>query len=183
MYVQEEQVEGIYEDEYGQEKTFLVTVSSDGVLATGNLISSIGNKQPITLLLNKEKDQMAGNINGITPFCATRGSINYPKPCFTEIRGDWAGEWWVWAGPDEDSSMLVFYQNGNRVDVLFYEFSGETSEGGRVLTGDWHAYGMDGNLVAKKLDNGIQFNGNMNGMFPFCGVRPGGSKPDPCMGP
>ena len=177
------QIFGEFTDKTGQTKTINATVSSDGVVAIGEWNAPNGQHGKVTFLMSDDKDQISGNLDGTEPFCAKRSGIDAPKPCFSEIPPDWDGEWWVWAGPDETSSVLVFYQNGNNVEVLFYEFEGITSENGMGLTGSWHAYGMDGELEAKKLENGVQFNGNMNGLFPFCGVRPGGAKPDPCMGP
>ena len=44
-------------------------------------------------------------------------------------------------------------------------------------------YGLTEKItIQNEWDNGLQFTGSMNGMFPFCGVRPGGAKPEPCMG-
>ena len=99
------------------------------------------------------------------------------------IGTDWSGEWITWFGPDETEAVLFFQQDGSDIGAMIYDFAGKVSDDKRTLTGEFNEFGISGSLEASILDNLAQFNGNMMDMFPFCGVRRGGPKPEVCFVP
>lgn len=167
----------------GEILTVEANISEDGITALGSWQYQDGRSGSATLLISGDRQSFAGNLNGELIFCGSRGGNKRPSPCFTEISGDWNGEWIVWFGPDDTEMLMVMQQDGNQVGVMLYDFSGTVSEDGRTLTGEMNEMGFTGQVEARLLDNQAQFTGYVSGLFPFCGARPGGPMPDPCMGP
>jgi len=170
-------------DEEGESKKINAMISLDGITVTGDWESSNGNSGPIGMLISEDRQEFVGTLGGEVKFCGSREVKAKLNPCHAEITGNWNGEWVVWLGPEGTEVILFFKQEGSKIDVMVYDFEGTTSEDGRTLTGKFNEFGISGSLEAKILDNLAQFTGNMNNLFPFCGVRRGGPKPAVCLGP
>jgi len=116
--------------------------------------------------------------------CAVRDGSEQPDPCESEFDLNWPGGWYVWLGPLETEALFFFDPEGQSAGPLSYTIKAFVSgEGGEKLLGTWESMGSSGEIELKLDENGIQFSGNLDGQFPFCGVRPGGEKPERCYGP
>lgn len=162
---------------------FTAIMSYDGVSADGEWDDSDGRSGQVSLLFSEDKHDFSGNLDGSELFCGSRAKLKKPNPCHTQIGFDWGGEWIAWLGPEQTEVVLFFEQEAGEVNTLIYDFKGTIDEDGRTLTGTFNEFGFQGELEAKILDNKAQFNGNMSGILPFCGVRRGGPKPVECFGP
>jgi len=167
----------------GENRTVEAEISDDGVTALGSWRSEDGRSGTASMLISEDRLEFAGNLDGEVDFCGSRSQTERPSPCFTEITGNWDGKWTVWSGAEDVEIVMVLQQEGNEVDVMIYDISGTVSEDGRTLTGEISEMGFTGKLEAGLLDNQAQFTGNVSGIIPFCGARPGGPKPEPCIGP
>ena len=107
-----------------------------------------------------------------------------PKACWANIGPDWSGEWIAWLGPEEVELVLFIKVDGDSLEAMAYDVAGTLSADGRTFTGTFNEFGIpNGSIEGRILDNLAQFNGNIMGSFPFCGVRRGGPKPEVCLGP
>jgi len=158
-------------------------VSADGVSALGEWTSDGGRTGSAVMLISEDGQFFAGNLEETTVFCGSRKGNSKPNPCYTEIGRDWHGEWVTWLGPDETEAVFIMEQDGSTIGTMVYDFSGKVSQDGRTISGTLNEMGLASAVEAVLLDNQAQFRGNIGGVFPFCGARPGGPKPSPCMGP
>lgn len=175
------EITAVVEGEQFSGLTFNAVVSTDGVAALGDWQSDSGRSGALSMVMNAEHTQFAGSMHGLASFCGSRESISRPNPCESVFGSGWGGEWTMWIGPDEAETLMVLEQTGNTVRTLLYDIEGTLSDDGTAISGSWSAFGSSGVLEAKLLSNQAQFQGNLNGLFPLCGARPGASKPQPCM--
>lgn len=168
----------------GDRAVFSADLNSDGRAAVGDWLSDQGKSGRISLVISEDGSQFVGSLQGVGPMCAVREGNEIPDPCESEFDLNWDGGWFVWVGSDETASLFFYNPNGKSVGPLAFTINADVSgENGDKLLGSWEAMGSKGTVELILDENGIQFTGNMNEWFPFCGVRPGGEKPDPCYGP
>ena len=167
----------------GEAHTVTAEISQDGIAAVGEWSGPDGQSGTAVMLISADQQSFAGNFNGTDFFCGSRDANKKPKDCITDISADWDGAWVVWIGPDEIESLVFLEQDGQKVGIMLYDFTGTVSSDGLSMTGEINEAYFSGQMEARMLDNQAQFRGNIGGLFPFCGVRPGGPKPDPCLGP
>lgn len=168
----------------GDRAVFSAELNSDGRAAVGNWQSDQGKSGKISLLISQDGSQFIGSLQGVGPMCAVRDGSDIPEPCECEFDLNWRGGWYVWLGPLETEGRFFFDPEGQSTGPLSYTIKAFVSgEDGEKLLGTWEALGSTGEIELNLDENGIQFTGNMDGQFPFCGVRPGGEKPEPCYGP
>jgi hypothetical protein len=168
----------------GDRATFNAELNSDGRAAIGDWQSEQGKSGRISLVISQTGDQFIGSLQGVGPMCAVREGSEIPDPCESEFDLNWHGGWYVWLGPQETEALFFFDPTGESAGPLAYTINGFVSgEKGEKLLGTWEAIGSSGEIELSMDENGIQFTGNLDGQFPFCGVRPGGEKPETCFGP
>jgi hypothetical protein len=168
----------------GDRATFSAELNSNGRAAVGDWQSDEGKSGKISLLISQDGNQFIGSLQGIGPMCAARDGSEIPEPCESEFDLDWRGGWYVWLGPLETEALFFFDPEGQSAGPLSYNIKAFVSgENGEKLLGTWNSMGSTGEIELNFNESGIQFTGNMDGQFPFCGVRPGGEKPEPCFGP
>ena len=168
----------------GNQITFVAEFYPEGITAQGNWISADGDSGPLSLLMSEDKQKFNGNMGSDMPFCGTRSGQKKPKDCWSWIGPSWNGEWNAWLGPDQFEAVLMFNVTGNNAEVMIYDVAGTVSEDGRTFDGFLNDFGIqDAPVHSRILDNMAQFTGNIMGIFPFCGVRRGGPKPETCLGP
>lgn len=168
----------------GDRAVFSAELNSDGRAAVGDWQSEQGKSGKISLLISLDGSQFIGSLQGVGPMCAVRDGSELPDPCQSEFDLNWSGGWYVWLGPLETEGGFFFDPEGQSAGPLSYTIKAFVSgEDGEVLLGTWEAMGSSGEIELYIQENGIQFTGNLDGQFPFCGVRPGGEKPEPCYGP
>jgi hypothetical protein len=168
----------------GDRAAFSAELNSNGRAAVGDWQSDEGKSGKISLLISQDGNQFIGSLQGIGPMCAVRDGSEIPEPCESEFDLDWRGGWYVWLGPLETEALFYFDPEGQSAGPLSYTIKAFVSgENGEKLLGTWESMGSSGEIELNFNENGIQFTGNMDGQFPFCGVRPGGEKPEPCYGP
>ena len=167
----------------GEPHTVTAEISRDGIVAVGEWSGPDGQSGSAVMLISVDQQSFAGNFNGTDFFCGSRHMNRKPIDCMTEIADGWDGTWVVWIGPDELESLVFLEQIDQKVEIMLYDFTGTVSSDGLSMTGEINEAYFTGEMEAHMLDNQVQFNGNIGGLFPFCGVRPGGPKPDPCLGP
>lgn len=164
--------------------SFSAELNSDGSAAVGNWQSESGKSGAVSMLISSDGSRFLGNLQGVGPMCAVREGDTMPDPCESDFALDWSGGWYIWIGPQETEGRFYYDPAGESAGPLSYEIkafiSGEDSS---VLLGTWEAVGSKGEIELTLSENGIQFSGNIDGQFPFCGVRPGGDKPEPCFAP
>jgi hypothetical protein len=168
----------------GDRAVFSADLNSDGRAAVGNWQSDLGKSGRISLVISEDGSQFIGSLQGLGPMCAVRDGSQIPDPCESEFDLNWHGGWYVWLGPQETEALFFFDPEGQSAGPLSYTIKAFVSgENGEKLLGTWEAVGSTGEIELNLAENGIQFTGNLDGQFPFCGVRPGGEKPQPCFGP
>ena len=167
----------------GEKVKFFAELNQDGQAAVGTWESESGQTGTVSMILSEDMSRFAGGLHGFGPLCGTREGYEIPDPCESEFTFDWTGGWYVWIGPQETEGRFFYRIDDESSGPLSYVIKAFVSGDGSKLLGTWSAVGSTGEIEAQLLENGIQFIGNMDGQFPMCGVRPGGSKPDPCFGP
>ncbi len=168
----------------GDRAIFSAELNSDGRAAVGDWQSDEGKSGKISLLISQDGSQFIGSLQGVGPMCAVRDGSEQPDPCESEFDLNWPGGWYVWMGPLETEALFFFDPEGQSAGPLSYTIKAFVSgEDGEKLLGTWESMGSSGEIELKLDENGIQFSGNLDGQFPFCGVRPGGEKPERCYGP
>jgi hypothetical protein len=132
------------------------------------------------------------NENEVFPPEATPTQPSTPVPTQTpKPIWDWNGTWTMWWG--NNTYVVTLTMSGNKISGSFGEgvqmivIDGTLSNGGQNVSGTWvYPQGEgDGNFEWQlKGGNPNQFVGNNNfGVAPWCGVKSGASKPDPCQWP
>ena len=167
----------------GDHAYFTAQLNSDGSAAVGNWYSDAGKSGVVSLLLSADGDQFLGSLHGFAPMCAVREGSEMPYPCESTFEFNWAGGWQVWVGSMETEGLFYYVPGGKSIGPLSYKFIADLSDDKRSISGRWEAMASTGKIEAKLLENNVQFTGNMDGYFPFCGTRIGGEKPEPCYGP
>jgi hypothetical protein len=168
----------------GDRAAFNAELNLDGRAAVGDWQSDQGKSGRISLLISQDGNQFIGSLQGVGPMCAVRDGSELPDPCESEFDLNWRGGWYVWLGPLETEALFYFDPEGQSAGPLSYTIKAFVSgEDGEKLLGTWESMGSSGEIELSIDENGIQFTGNMDGQFPFCGVRPGGEKPGTCYGP
>jgi len=168
----------------GDRASFNAELNSDGRAAVGDWQSEQGKSGRISLLISQDGNQFIGSLQGVGPMCAVRDGSELPEPCESEFDLNWRGGWFVWLGPLETEALFYFDPEGQSAGPLSFTIKAFVyGEDGEKLLGTWEAMGSTGEIELMLEENGIQFTGNMDGQFPFCGVRPGGEKPGICYGP
>ncbi len=167
----------------GASADFTAEVGAGGHAALGTHESNEGLSDSVSLILSADGNQFSGYLHGIAAMCGAREGFEKPDPCLSAFGHGWDGGWTVWIGSIEMEGKLFFDPAGESIGPLNYDVELALSDDGSILAGKWMAVGSTGKLEAVLLENGVQFVGNMDGIFPFCGVRPGGPKPETCMAP
>jgi hypothetical protein len=168
----------------GDRAAFSAELNSNGRAAVGDWQSDQGKSGRISLLISQDGNQFIGSLQGVGPMCAVRDGSELPDPCESEFDLNWRGGWYVWLGPLETEALFYFDPEGQSAGPLSYTIKAFVSgEDGEKLLGTWESMGSSGEIELSIDENGIQFTGNMDGQFPFCGVRPGGEKPETCYVP
>lgn len=162
---------------------FSAEAGVDGISALGTYESNEGLSDSVSMILSADGKQFSGYLHGISAVCGAREDAGKPDPCLSAFKSGWEGGWTVWIGPLEMEGNLFFDPNDESVGPLSYEVVLEASDDGAALVGKWMAVGSTGKLEALLLENGVQFHGRMDDRYPFCGVRPGGPKPETCLMP
>jgi hypothetical protein len=164
----------------GTQVTFSADLNMDGRAAVGTWEAETGETGVVSLILTEDKSQFLGALQGFAPICGVREGNVMPDPCDSNFEYDFQGGWYVWMGPLETEALFFYVDEFEAYGPLQYDINAFVSDDGQILAGTWKAVGSTGDITAKLTDNGIQFVGNMDGQFPFCGTRPGGSKPENC---
>ncbi len=160
-----------------------------GVIAgivTGNVLEGTYTKvqtQAIQFTLSADGKRFTGNWAGTNSWCGARPGENFPNGC--SFSGNWNTEY---SGTTECNMQLT--RKDNSITGKYCGNEGTldgniTYEGGQtVLTGNWHR-GVENGTVKFFLFgyNALQFNGNWNGIYAWCGWRNTSSKPATCQYP
>lgn len=119
-----------------------------------------------------------GNWNKSYDWCGYREGGVAPVPCGVAT---WYGEWDTECSTS-GCALMTLEQNGEFVEGAYADGAGTLSGtvAGTVLTGNWVRTNNSGSVKFFMQDEGVQFNGNWNDDFPWCGHRQGASDPDPC---
>lgn len=124
-------------------------------------------------------DTWYGNWNKSYDWCGYRPGGSAPEPCGI---ASWYGDW------DTDCSTsgcgtMSLEQNGQFVEGTYADGDGTMSAlaDGTMLTGDWFRGAGTGELAFYMENEGVQFSGNWNENFEWCGRRGGAAFPDPCL--
>ncbi len=180
IHAEDTQLTGEVYPNDGDRITFIADLNPDGRAAVGTWESDAGKSGVVSLILTEDHKQFLGALQGFAPICGAREGNTIPDPCDSNFEYDFQGGWYVWLGPLETPALFFYIDEFEAYGPLSYVINAFVSDDGQILSGTWKAVGSTGEITAKLQDNGIQFVGNMDGQFPFCGTRPGGSKPEDC---
>ncbi len=156
---------------------------------TGNTFNGTwsisGGSGPIQWTLASSGQTFDGNFNsGAFKWCGARTGQNFPAGCA------FAGAWI--ANVNGGAGSLNLTQNGTGVSGTYSNGSSSGtiesgaisySGGQAVLTGTWRlSASLSGPFKFYLFGyNDLQFNGNYNTSFAWCGWRSGSSQPSPCL--
>ncbi len=124
-------------------------------------------------------DTWYGNWNKSYDWCGYRSGGSAPDPCGI---ASWYGEWDTACSTSNCATMVV-EQNGQFVEGTYADGDGTLSAtaDGTTLTGNWFRGTGTGSIAFYMQNEGVQFSGNWNENFEWCGRRGGAALPDPCL--
>jgi len=167
-------------------------LGSTGTLAgtvTGNTFNGTwsisGGSGPIQWTLGSGGQTFDGNFNsGAFKWCGARTGANFPAGCAFAAT-------WI-ANVNGGAGSLNLTQNGTSVSGTYFNGSSSgtiesgtlTYSGGQAaLTATWRLSPSNSGPLKFYLFgyNDLQFNGNFNTSYAWCGWRSGSSQPSPCL--
>jgi len=126
-----------------------------------------------------------GNWGKTNPWCGHRSGQTDLTPCGVST---WYGTWSTNCESGVSCSDMVLTQSGNAVTGTYSGTSGSVSGtvDGSVLSGTWRRNPgspteVNGTFKFYMTIDGVQFQGNYNTTFYWCGWRSGSSQPTPCL--
>ncbi len=141
--------------------------------------SFAGENGTIDFWLSPTGQTWIGNWNKTAAWCGYRDGQPQPNPCGVAT---WYGNWTTDCSPSVCGTVSLT-QDGTEVEGIYAGGEGiiEGTASGTRLTGTWTRNATSGDLQFFALENGLRFNGNYNGTFPWCGHRTGANFPETCL--
>jgi Ig-like domain from next to BRCA1 gene len=159
----------------GGDGTINGTVSDNHLSGTW---SRGGDSGTLDFWLGSGGNRWRGNWDKVNDWCGNRSGLSEPSPCGV---ASWYGTWTTQCSGSTCGDMTLT-QTGATITGTYAGGEGSVtgSVDGTELTGTWMRNGTSGTLKFFMISGGVQFQGNYDGSFDWCGYRSGSSAPGTC---